>query len=89
MNLFPHKSNIGDIMQFIRLHKLIVATRHIESMEWRDVEEELSETEYNNNLYLVVFHMKSGKKFTRRVYEKQLEQCKDALRNYLKGSEEE
>ena len=76
-------------MQFIRLHKLIVATRHIESMEWRDVEEEITETEFDNNLYLVVFHMKSGKKFTRRVYEKQLEQCKDALREDCKVYTEE
>ena len=50
MNLFPKNLNKGDIMEFIRLHKLIIATRHIESMEWRDVEEELTETDYNNNL---------------------------------------
>jgi len=77
-------------MEFIRLHNLILTTKNIESIEWRDVTEELSNTDFNSNsLYSIVFHMKSGKKFTRKVYETQLEQCKDALRNYLKGDEEE
>jgi len=77
-------------MEFIRLHNLIIVTRNVESIEWRDVTEELSDTDYtNNSLYSIVFHMRSGKKFTRKVYGTQLEQCKEALKDYLKGSEEE
>jgi hypothetical protein len=75
-------------MEFIRLHRLIIATRNIETIEWNDVSEEMTGKENEQKLYSVLFHMKSGKKFTRRVYEKQLEQCKDALRDYLVGSEE-
>tara|TARA_R100000008_G_scaffold22781_1_gene12109 strand:- start:2552 stop:2785 length:234 start_codon:yes stop_codon:yes gene_type:complete len=75
-------------MRHIRLNGIIIATKNIESVEWRDVTEEMSDTDYLGKLYSIVFHMKSGKKFTRRVYEKQLEQCKDALRDYL-GYEDE
>ena len=70
-------------MGFIRLHRLLLDIKRVETIEWHDVSEEMSDKESEQKLYSVVFHMKSGKKFTRRVYEIQLQQCKDTLRNYL------
>ena len=75
-------------MRHIRLNGIIISTKNVESVEWRDVTEEMANTEYQGKLYSIVFHMRSGKKFTRRVYEKQLEQCKDALRDYLSYEDE-
>jgi len=70
-------------MGFIRLHRLLLDIGRVETIEWHDVSEEMSDKESEQKLYSVVFHMKSGKKFTRRIFETQLQQCKDTLRNYL------
>ena len=43
----------------------------IKAVEWSDVSEE--KMEYSDEkLYQIVFHTRSGKKYTRRVYEQQL-----------------
>jgi hypothetical protein len=61
---------------FIRAHKVLIKAKEIETVEWKNVSEEQAE-DSEKKLYQVVFHMKSGKKFTRRVFENQLSQCLD------------
>ena len=48
-------------MGFIRLHRLLLDIKRVETIEWHDVSEEMSDEESEQKLYSVVFHMKSGK----------------------------
>ena len=47
-------------------------------MEWNTVSNERPD-DRGDELYQIQFHMKSGKKFTRRVYEPQLQEILDTL----------
>tara|TARA_R110000824_G_scaffold209542_4_gene395366 strand:- start:389 stop:598 length:210 start_codon:yes stop_codon:yes gene_type:complete len=59
-------------MNVYRLNRLAIDLDEVESIEWSDVSNEaLGE---NPDLHQVVLHMKSGKKFTRRVYRRQFEE---------------
>jgi len=70
--------------KLMRANKLALRLEEVECLEWSNVSEErLEYTE--EKLYQIIFHMKSGKKYTRRVYATQLGQLIDQL----KGDENE
>lgn len=69
-------------MSFLRVHRAIIDRTEIETVEWNPVNNELPSDE-KNELYQVQFHMRSGKKFTRRVYQNQL----DTILNLFEGDE--
>ena len=64
-------------MNHYRLNRLTIDLDEVESIEWSNVSNETLDE--NPDLYQVVLHMKSGKKFTRRVYENQLQQILETL----------
>ena len=51
----------------------------IEAVEWNLVNNELPSEETNKELYQIQFHMRSGKKFTRRVYKTQFDDILNIL----------
>ena len=65
-------------MSFIKVHRAIIEQSEVEAVEWNSVSNELPD-DTGKELYQIQFHMRSGKKFTRRVYEKQLQDILDIL----------
>ena len=65
-------------MSFIKVHRAIIEESEIEAVEWNSVSNERP-NDSGDELYQIQFHMRSGKKFTRRVYEKQLQDILDTL----------
>ena len=65
-------------MGFIKVHRAIIEESEIEAVEWNSVSNELPD-DSGKELYQIHFHMKSGKKFTRRVYESQLQDILEHL----------
>ena len=65
-------------MSFIKVHRAIIDESEIEAVEWNTVSNERPD-DSGDELYQIQFHMKSGKKFTRRVYEPQLQEILDTL----------
>ena len=65
-------------MSFIKVHRAIIEQSEVEAVEWNSVSNELPD-DSGKELYQIQFHMRSGKKFTRRVYENQLQQILDTL----------
>ena len=65
-------------MSFIKVHRAIIEESEIEAVEWNTVSNERPD-DRGDVLYQIQFHMKSGKKFTRRVYEPQLQEILDTL----------
>ena len=79
MTLGGVQSPIGsDKMSFIRVHIAIIDESEIEAVEWNSVNNELPD-DSEKTLFQIQFHMRSGKKFTRRVYESQLNDILDNL----------
>tara|TARA_R110000824_G_scaffold196128_8_gene379193 strand:- start:4459 stop:4683 length:225 start_codon:yes stop_codon:yes gene_type:complete len=70
--------------RLIKINHLAIKPDEVEAVEWSDVSKE--KLEYSDEkLYQIVFHTKSGKKYTRRVYEQQLYNLIDKI----KGEENE
>ena len=65
-------------MSFIKVHRAIIEESEIEAVEWNTVSNERP-SDSEDELYQIQFHMRSGKKFTRRVYENQLQEILDHL----------
>ena len=65
-------------MSFIKVHRAIIEQSEVEAVEWNSVSNERP-NDSGDELYQIQFHMRSGKKFTRRVYEKQLQDILDIL----------
>ena len=60
------------------MHRAIIEQSEVEAVEWNSVSNELPD-DSGKELYQIQFHMRSGKKFTRRVYDKQLNDILDTL----------
>jgi hypothetical protein len=70
--------------KIMKVNRLAIKPSEIEAVEWSDVSEE--KLEYSDEkLYQIVFHTKSGKKYTRRVYEQQMYNLIDKI----EGEEDE
>tara|TARA_R100000152_G_C6751379_1_gene175038 strand:+ start:715 stop:924 length:210 start_codon:yes stop_codon:yes gene_type:complete len=65
-------------MKFLKVHRAIIDETEIEAVEWNPVNNELPD-DSDKSLFQIQFHMRSGKKFTRRVYESQLNDILDTL----------
>jgi hypothetical protein len=65
-------------MKFLKVHRAIIDETEIEAVEWNPVNNELPDNS-DKSLFQIQFHMRSGKKFTRRVYESQLNDILDTL----------
>jgi len=65
-------------MKFLKVHRAIIDETEIEAVEWNPVNNELPD-DSDKALFQIQFHMRSGKKFTRRVYESQLNDILDKL----------
>tara|TARA_R100000005_G_scaffold95768_2_gene78662 strand:- start:1279 stop:1497 length:219 start_codon:yes stop_codon:yes gene_type:complete len=62
---------------YFRLHQLCFDMAEVESIEWKRLEEE------PDNPYSVRIHLKSGKQFTRQLFEQQFKQLKEQFKHQL------
>ena len=77
----PH---LGDYMEkYLRLNQIVLDLSEVECIEWKQIDDEEQYSE--KTLYSIRLHLKSGKMFTRQVYDTQFEEIKEQLKEILEG----
>jgi hypothetical protein len=67
-------------MRYVRMNQICLDLDEVETIEWKKIDED--ET-LGNSMYTLRVHMKSGKMFTRQVYETQFEELKEQFKDIL------
>ena len=73
---------IGDNMEkYLRLNQIALDFSEVECIEWKQIDDEEQYSE--KTLYSVRLHLKSGKMFTRQVYDSQFDDIKEQFKSIL------
>ena len=67
-------------MRYVRMNQICLDLDEVETIEWKKIDED--ET-LGNAMYTLRVHMKSGKMFTRQVYETQFEELKEQYKELI------
>lgn len=67
-------------MRYVRMNQICLDLDEVETIEWKKIDED--ET-LGNSMYTLRVHMKSGKMFTRQVYETQFEELKEQYKELI------
>ena len=67
-------------MRYVRMNQICLDLEEVETIEWKKIDED--ET-LGNAMYTLRVHMKSGKMFTRQVYETQFEELKEQYKELI------
>ena len=67
-------------MRYVRMNQICLDLDKVETIEWKKIDED--ET-LGNSMYTLRVHMKSGKMFTRQVYETQFEELKEQYKELI------
>ncbi len=67
-------------MRYVRMNQICLDLDEVETIEWKKIDED--ET-LGNTMYTLRVHMKSGKMFTRQVYETQFEELKEQYKELI------
>ena len=70
-------------MRYVRMNQICLDLKEVETIEWKKLDEE--ET-LGNIMYSLRVHMKSGKMFTRQIYDSQFDDIKEQWKELI-GSE--
>ena len=63
--------------KYLRMNQIVTDLSEVECIEWKQIDgEQYSE----KTLYSIRLHMKSGKMFTRQVYDKQFDEIKEQFK---------
>ena len=65
---------------YMRMNQLALNLFEVECLEWKDIP---NEDESIGDLISIRFHMKSGKMYTRQVYENQFEAIKEKYKEAI------
>ena len=71
-------------MRYVRMNQICLDLIEVETIEWKQIDED--EVIGERNMYSLRIHMKSGKMFTRQVFESQFEDIKEQWKEMI-GSE--
>ena len=71
-------------MRYVRMNQICLDLEEVETLEWKQIDED--EVIGERNMYSLRVHMKSGKMFTRQVFESQFEDIKEQWKEVI-GSE--
>tara|TARA_R110002020_G_C15784472_1_gene729564 strand:+ start:282 stop:497 length:216 start_codon:yes stop_codon:yes gene_type:complete len=71
-------------MRYVRMNQICLDLEEVETLEWKRIDED--EVIGERNMYSLRVHMKSGKMFTRQVFESQFEDIKEQWKEVI-GSE--
>ena len=70
--------------RYVRMNQICLDLIEVETIEWKQIDED--ETAGERIMYTLRLHMKSGKMFTRQVFETQFEELKEQYKELI-GSE--
>ena len=68
-------------MRYVRMNQICLDLNEVESIEWKKVSDD--EVISEQDLYSIRVHMKSGKMFTRQVFETQFEEVKEQYKELI------
>lgn len=71
-------------MRYVRMNQLSMDLNEVEAIEWKKITEDENITD--QELYSVRIHLKSGKMYTRQVFETQFKELKKQYKEMI-GSE--
>ena len=67
--------------KYLRLNQIALDLSEVECIEWKQIDDE---EQYSDKvLYSVRLHLKSGKMFTRQVYDTQFDDIKEQFKDIL------
>ena len=71
------------MVRYVRMNQLCTDLNEVEAIEWKkiDDDENISESE----LYSVRIHLKSGKMYSRQLFETQFRELKENYKELLEG----
>lgn len=70
-------------MRYVRMNQLSMDLKEVEAIEWKKITDEENITD--NELYSVRIHLKSGKMYTRQVFDAQFREFKEQFREHIEG----
>mgnify|MGYP003144961043 CR=1 FL=1 len=71
-----------NVNKYLRLNQIAVDLSEVECIEWKQIDDEEQYSE--KILYSVRLHLKSGKMFTRQVYDTQFDNIKEQFKDILR-----
>tara|TARA_R100000951_G_scaffold116193_2_gene127014 strand:+ start:3470 stop:3685 length:216 start_codon:yes stop_codon:yes gene_type:complete len=71
-------------MRYVRMNQLSMDLNEVEAIEWKKITDDENITD--QDLYSVRIHLKSGKMYTRQVFETQFKELKKQYKEMI-GSE--
>ena len=67
--------------RYLRLNQIVLDFAEVECIEWKQIDDEEQYSE--KPLFSVRLHLKSGKMFTRQVYDTQFDNIKEQFKDLL------
>jgi len=68
-------------MRYVRMNQLSMDLAEVESIEWKKIDDD--EVITDQDLYSVRIHMKSGKMYTRQIFDKQFVELKEQFKELI------
>ena len=68
-------------MRYVRMNQICLDLNEVETIEWKKLNED--EVISEQDMYSVRLHMKSGKMFSRQLFETQFEEIKEQYKEMI------
>jgi len=68
-------------MRYVRMNQISLDLNEVEAIEWKKIDED--EVISDQTMYSVRIHLKSGKMYTRQVFDNQLKLLKDQFKEII------
>ena len=69
------------MVRYVRMNQLCTDLNEVEAIEWKKIDDD--ENISDSELYSVRIHLKSGKMYTRQVFDNQLKLLKDQFKEII------
>ena len=72
--------------RYVRMNQICLDLEEVETIEWKKIADD--EVISDKDMYSLRIHMKSGKMFTRQVFESQFEEVKEQYNELINEGDE-
>ncbi len=72
--------------RYLRMNQIVLDLEEVETIEWKKIADD--EVISDRDMYSLRIHMKSGKMFTRQVFETQFEEVKEQYKELINEGDE-
>jgi len=72
--------------RYVRMNQICLDLEEVETIEWKKIADD--EVISDRDMYSLRIHMKSGKMFTRQVFETQFEEVKEQYKELINEGDE-